>query len=68
MFFSLLISKKSESLSRAPGNSGDWKIGIGDRAPKTARTDPILSVSNLHARKGPRNTGLYAGYGEPTLI
>ena len=47
-----------------PGNSGDWKIGIGDRAHKTAATGLVLSVSNLRARKGPRNAGLCAACGE----
>jgi hypothetical protein len=38
--------------------------GIGDRARKTAETGPVLSVSNLRARKGPRNAGLCAARGE----
>jgi hypothetical protein len=57
-----LFLSANRSRPAPPGNSGDWKIGIGDRAPKTATTDPILSVSNLRARKGPRNAGLCAGH------
>ena len=58
---------KEEQTSLAcplPGNPGDWKIGIGDRAHKTAGTGPVLSVSNLRARKGPPKAGLCAACGE----
>jgi hypothetical protein len=40
-------------LSSLLTNSGDWKIVIGDRAHKTAATDPVLSVSNLRAPQTP---------------
>ena len=59
------LKEKRTGLARPPpGNSGDWKIAIGDRARKTAATDPVPSVSNLRARKGPRNTGLCAACGD----
>jgi hypothetical protein len=58
-----LASTKSAP-ARCPPNSGDWKTDIGDGAPKTATTDLIPEVSNLRARKGPRNAGLCAAQGE----
>src|SRR5580693_7796777 len=46
------------SRSRAPaGKFRRLKIGIGDRALKTAATRPVPSVSNFRVRRGPQNAG-----------
>src|SRR6202035_2219729 len=53
------------SRSRAPaGKFRRLKIGIGDRALKTAATRPVPSVSNFRVRRGPQNAGLCAAYGD----
>ena len=58
------FDEKRTGPAPCPPNSGDWKTDIGDGAPKTATTDLIPEVSNLRARKGPRNAGLCAAQGE----
>ena len=58
------LDENQTGRARCPASSGDWKTGIGDWAPKTATTDLIPEVSNLRARKGPRNAGLCAAQGE----
>src|SRR6202521_1393149 len=44
--------------------SGDWTFGVRDWTANWAPGDPFRAVSNLRARKGPRNAGLCAGHGE----
>ena len=59
------VSKKKQTRSRPRrlGNSGRLEnLALETGRTKTAATDPILSVSNLRARKGLRNTGPDDGY------
>ena len=55
-----VAQRTNRSRSSSPVYSGDLKFRIGDRAHKTAVTDLVPTVSNLRARKDPRNAGLRA--------